>query len=166
MTIGNNQERKAEADKRKTHFLEVFEEWGTIRRACDVVNIPRGTYNRWHSEDPDFSKSVDLARQAFAESLEEIALDRVRNPDKGKGSDILLLGLLNANMPQKFRPQIGMNEDSAKELIVEWRKAAKEVKKENPTEEGTTGLPADVEKTLAEILEKRSKAPKEGKEQE
>ena len=161
-----NQKRKEQADKRKAHFLEVFEEWGTIRRACDVVGIPRGTYNRWHSEDPDFSKSVDLARRSFAESLEEIALERVRNPDKGKGADILLLGLLNANMPQKFRPQIGMNEDSAKELIVEWRKAAKEVKKENPTEEGTTGLPADVEKTLAEILEKRSKAPKEGKEQE
>ena len=161
-----NQKRKEQADKRKAHFLEVFEEWGTIRRACDVVGIPRGTYNRWHSEDPDFSRSVDLARQAFAESLEEIALDRVRNPDKGKGSDVLLLGLLNANMPQKFRPQLAMNEDSAKELIVEWRKAAKEVKRDGPAEDGTEGLPADVEKTLAEILEKRGKAPKEGKEQE
>mgnify|MGYP003140141351 CR=1 FL=1 len=166
MKTTTNKKRKAEADKRKESFLVAFEEWGTIRRACDVASIPRGTYERWHSEDPDFSKSVDLARRSFAESLEEIALERVRNPNKGKGSDVLLLGLLNANMPQKFRPQIGMNEDSAKELIVEWRKAAKEVKKENPTEEGTTGLPADVEKTLAEILEKRGKAPKEGKEQE
>jgi hypothetical protein len=161
-----NQERKAEADKRKERFLEVFEEWGTIRRACDVIGIPRGTYNRWHSEDPDFSKNVDLARQAFAESLEEIALDRVRNPDKGKGTDILLLGLLNANMPQKFRPQLAMNEDSAKELIVEWRKAAKEVKKDGSTEEKAAELPDDVEKTLAEILEKRGNASKEGKGQE
>ena len=157
--------KKEQAARRKVMFLRVFEEWGTIRKACDTTGIPRGTYNRWHSEDPEFSRDVDVARQAFAESLEEIALDRVRNPDKGKGTDILLLGLLNANMPQKFRPQIAMNEDSAKELIIEWRKAAKEVKKDGPTEEGT-GLPEDVEKTLAEILEKRGNAPREGKEQE
>ena len=165
MKHGNNQERKEEADKRKSQFLEVFEEWGTIRRACDVVGIPRGTYNRWHSEDPEFSKNVDLSRRMFAESLEEIALDRVRNPDKGRGSDVLLLGLLNANMPQKFRPQLAMNEDSAKELIVEWRKAAKEVKKDGPVEEDGAELPADVEKTLSEILEKRGKAPEKTEEE-
>jgi N-methylhydantoinase A/oxoprolinase/acetone carboxylase beta subunit len=106
-------------------------------------------------DDPEFSVNIDLARHAFAESLEELALDRVRNPDKGKGSDILLLGLLNANMPAKFRPQLALNEDSAKELITEWRKAAKEIKKEKPAEEGAAVLNEDVEKTLAEILEKR-----------
>ena len=158
--------KKDQAARRKVLFLKVFEEWGTIRKACEVAGVPRGTYDRWNAEDIDFSKDIDAARKAFAESLEEIALDRVRNPDKGKGTDILLLGLLNANMPQKFRPQLAMNEDSAKELIVEWRKAAKEVKRDGPAEDGTEGLPADVEKTLAEILEKRGKAPKEGKEQE
>ena len=157
--------KKEQAARRKVLFLKVFEEWGTIRKACEVAGVPRGTYDRWNAEDIDFSKDIDAARKAFAESLEEIALDRVRNPDKGKGSDVLLLGLLNANMPQKFRPQLAMNEDSAKELIVEWRKAAKEVKKDGPSEEGS-GLPEDVEKTLAEILEKRGKAPKEGQEQE
>ena len=157
--------KKEQAARRKVLFLKVFEEWGTIRKACEVAGVPRGTYDRWNAEDIDFSKDIDAARQAFAESLEEIALDRVRTPDKGKGTDILLLGLLNANMPQKFRPQLAMNEDSAKELIVEWRKAAKEVKRDGPTEE-SAGLPEDVEKTLAEILEKRGNAPKEGKEQE
>ena len=157
--------KKEQAARRKVLFLKVFEEWGTIRKACEVAGVPRGTYDRWNAEDIDFSKDIDAARKAFAESLEEIALDRVRNPDKGKGTDILLLGLLNANMPQKFRPQLAMNEDSAKELIVEWRKAAKEVKRDGPTEE-SAGLPEDVEKTLAKILEKRGNAPKEGKEPE
>jgi predicted YcjX-like family ATPase len=91
-------------------------------------------------------------KRSFAESLEGIALDRVKNPDKGKGSDVLLITLLNANMPAKYRPQVAMNEDYAKELIFEWRKAAKEIAKEIPKEEG---LSEDVEKTLTDILEKR-----------
>jgi len=91
-------------------------------------------------------------KRSFAESLETIALDRVKNPDKGKGSDVLLITLLNSNMPWKYRPQVAMNEDYAKELIFEWRKAAKEMAKEIPKEEV---LSEDVEKTLTDILEKR-----------
>ena len=103
-------------------------------------------------------------RQSFAESLEGLALDRVRNPDKNRGSDILLIGLLNANMPQKYRPQFAMSEDSAKELITEWRKAAKEVGKDRGEEEEK--LPVTVERTLSEILERRSDASEKGKEPE
>jgi bifunctional DNA-binding transcriptional regulator/antitoxin component of YhaV-PrlF toxin-antitoxin module len=132
-----------------------LEEWGTIRKACQVAGVARPTYYVWNSNDPEFAEAADAARKSFAESLEELALDRVKNPEKGKGSDILLLGLLNANMPHKFRPQVSMNEDSAKELIVEWRKAAKEIKKDRPDEEGTT-LGEDVEKTLQEILTKKN----------
>ena len=69
---------------------------------------------------------------------------------------MLLLGLLNANMPQKFRPQVAINEDSAKELISEWRKASQVVNR-NVTEEK---LPVGVEKVLEEILEKRGNASK------
>ena len=100
---------------------------------------------------------MDHRKLAFAEVLEEIALDRVRNPDKGKGSDLLLLGLLNANNPQKYRPQIAVNEESAKELIIEWRKAAKGAGKEKPEEPEL--LPNRVEDTLMEILERRGSAP-------
>ena len=152
---------KRAIELRKSLVINALEEWGTVRMACSNSEIPRRTYRQWLMDDPEFSVNIDLARHAFAESLEELALDRVRNPDKGKGSDILLLGLLNANMPAKFRPQLALNEDSAKELIVEWRKAAKEVKKEKPAEDGVVVLNEDVEKTLAEILEKRGTAPKQ-----
>ena len=155
-----NAERVGDVAKRKEIFLKAYEEHGTIKVACDIAGIVRATYRRWHSEDFDFVRQYDLMKASFAESLEAIALDRVRNPDKGKGSDVLLLGLLNANLPAKYRPQIAVNEDSAKELIIEWRKAAKEVAKEIP-EKKDEDLSAGVEKTLTEILEKRGQAPKE-----
>ena len=151
---------------RKSLVAEDLEEWGTVRMACKTAEVPHSTYRQWLMDDPEFSVSIDLARHAFAESLEELALERVRNPEKGKGSDVLLLGLLNANMPHKFRPQLALNEDSAKELITEWRKAAKEIKKDKPAQEEEAVLNKDVEKTLAEILEKQGTAPKEEKKQE
>ena len=147
-------------DHRKSLVAEALEEWGTVRMACKTAEVPPSTYRQWLMDDPEFSISIDLARHAFAESLEELALERVRNPEKGKGSDVLLLGLLNANMPQKFRPQLALNEDSAKELITEWRKAAKEIKKDKPAQEEAAVLNEDVEKTLAEILEKKGAASK------
>ena len=153
-------------DLRKSLVAEALEEWGTVRMACKTAEVPHSTYRQWLMDDPEFSVSIDLARHAFAESLEELALERVKNPEKGKGSDVLLLGLLNANMPHKFRPQLALNEDSAKELITEWRKAAKEVKKDKPAQDEAAVLNEDVEKTLAEILEKRGSASKEEKEQE
>ena len=153
-------------DIKKRLVSEALEEWGTIRMACSKAEVPPRTYRQWLMDDPEFSVSIDLARHAFAESLEELALERVRNPEKGKGSDVLLLGLLNANMPQKYRPQLALNEDSAKELITEWRKAAKEIKKDKPAQEEAAVLNEDVEKTLAEILEKKGAASKEEKEQE
>ena len=162
---GKSQTTALDREARKRVLIATLEEYGTIRKACEVSGVPRKTYDVWNRDDPEFSVSADLARRSFAELLEELALERVKNPEKGKGSDVLLLGLLNANMPHKFRPQLALNEDSAKELITEWRKAAKEVKRDKPTQDEAV-LNEDVEKTLAEILQKRGSASKEGKEQE
>ena len=155
----NNAQRKEDAVRRKEIFLAAYEEWGTIRKACEITGISRNGYGNWQKGDPEFTRRLDLMRQSFAESLEGLALDRVRNPDKNRGSDLLLIGLLNANMPQKYRPQFAMSEDSAKELITEWRKAAKEVGKDRGGE--AEKLAVTVEQTLSEILEKRGSASKE-----
>ena len=59
-----------------------------------------------------------------------------------------------------------MSEDSAKDLIIEWRKAAQEVKKEEPREEGGS-LPEPLQAQVFEILmKKKEEAPKEREEQE
>jgi len=149
----SNAQRKEDSQRRKGIFLEAFEEWGTIKKGCEAAGVHRETYSWWHSTDPDFSKKVDLMRQSFAESLEALALDRVKNPDKNRGSDVLLLGLLNANMPAKYRPSVAMDQDSAKELITEWRKASQAVKKEGVSVDEP--LPVSVEDTLTEILARK-----------
>jgi len=49
------------------------------------------------------------AVEDFADSLEALALDRVHHPEGKVGSDILLIALLNANRPTKYRPQQSIN---------------------------------------------------------
>jgi hypothetical protein len=152
------------ASRRK--FLRVFEECGTMSGACRATGIATSNVKYWISEDPAFAEEFHSARVAFAEMLEGIALDRVRNPDKNRGSDILLLGLLNANLPSKYRPQFAMNEDSAKDLIIEWRKAVKGAQREEPKEEGAS-LPAPLQAEVFDILmKKKEDAPQEREEQQ
>jgi hypothetical protein len=164
----NNAERKVAAAKRKEIFLAAYEEYGTIRASCRAAGVSQAAYLNWHARDDEFVKELELKKRSFAESLEELALDRVRNPDKNRGSDLLLIGLLNANMPSKYRPQFAMSEDSAKELITEWRKAARDIGRvSRPTkDENGAELPTSVERTLAEILDKRTHAPEKREEQE
>jgi hypothetical protein len=156
----NNAQRKEDSRKRKEIFLNAYEEHGTIRSACAAAGIERNTYTYWQVHDMVFAKEMGSRKQAFGEKLEEIALDRVQNPGPGKGGDILVLGLLNANLPSKYRPQFAMSEDTAKDLIIEWRKAAKDMKKE--AAEKPAELPGNVESTLQEILERRGNASEKG----
>jgi hypothetical protein len=155
-----NEERRGDKETRKALFLKAFREIGTRSGAFRIAEISKATYDRWIWVDPDFMRKVSEAQVEFGEYLEEIALERVKNPDKNRGSDVLLLGLLNANLPTKFRPQFAMSEDSAKDLIIEWRKAARDRVREEKVKE-PEALPASVEKTLTELLEKRRNAPEQ-----
>ena len=154
-----NDERREAKEMRQASFLRAYRKIGTRSGAFRVAKISKDTYEKWMKTEPDFMREVAEARQEFGEYLEEIALERVKNPDKNRGSDVLLLGLLNANLPQKFRPQFAMGEDSAKDLIIEWRKAAQSIKRGDGAEREREELPVSVERTLAELLEKRRDAP-------
>ena len=153
-----NAERREDKEERKALFLRAYRDIGTKSGACRVAKVSSRAYRLWIEEDPDFMGKVAEAKVEFGEYLEEIALERVKSPDKNRGSDVLLLGLLNANLPTKFKPQVSMNEDSARDLIIEWRKAARSVSREEKAKD-PEALPASVEKTLAELLEKRRDAP-------
>ena len=135
----------------KAKLIKAVEEFGGNMKAIRAAEISQRTYNRWLKDDPEFKENLEKAKIAFGESMLEIAIDRIKNPDKGKGGDILLISLLNAYMSHVFRPTTIVGEDTAKELITEWRKAARadvKNKVENP-------LPEKIEDTLDDILNKK-----------
>ena len=147
--------RAMERVKKQEVFLAALSEWGTIKKSCALASLTYDTYKDWHAADYKFAERCTEARYTFAESLEELALERVTNPDKNRGSDVLLLGLLNANMPKKYRPQVQMSDESSKEIIKEWREASHTALKNQSAAPDGVDLPAPVEQTLAEILNNR-----------
>ena len=135
----------------KKVLVKAVEELGGNMKALKSSGVAHRTYSRWMKEDPEFRDDIEKARVAFGESMLEVAIDRIKNPDKGKGSDVLLISLLNAYLSHIFRPTAVVGEDTAKELITEWRKAARadvRNKVENP-------LPEKMEDTLDDILSKK-----------
>ena len=133
----------------KQSLLQAVEEWGGNTKALKAANVHQTTYNRWLRDDPEFADDIEQAKTAFGEKMLEVAIERVRNPDKNRGSDVLLISLLNAYLPKVFKPQTIVGEDSARELITEWRQAAR---REIGSQEA---LPENIEETLDSILEKK-----------
>ena len=137
--------------KNKQVLLAAVEQYGGNTKAMKAAGISKQTYYSYIRNDPDFKEDLEQAKIAFGESMLEIAIDRVKNPDKGKGGDILLISLLNAYMSHVFKPTTVVGEDTAKELITEWRKAARSDAKQKSEQP----LPENMEDTLDDILNKK-----------
>ena len=138
--------------KNKQVLLAAVEQYGGNTRAMKAAGISKQqTYYSYIRNDPDFKEDLEQAKITFGESMLEIAIDRVKNPDKGKGGDILLISLLNAYMSHVFKPTTVVGEDTAKELITEWRKAARSDAKQKSEQP----LPENMEDTLDDILNKK-----------
>ena len=145
--------RRLQAEGRvraKEEFLKGYMVYGTVRNGCKAAKISRGTYYNWLESDKDFSEKVADAKQEFGEKLEEVIVGLVLDPEVAKKVPVLAITLLNANMPHKYRPQAIMQEETARDLLKEWRRAA-----QAPKEESKEELSRPVEQQIEEILSKK-----------
>ena len=138
-------------DNKKKLLLEAIKEYGGFIIARDKVGVPRSTYYQWIKEDETFKDAVHEAKESFGESMLQIAIDRLRNPDKGKGSDVLLIAVLNAYMSSTFRPTGANDSDTrVQDMVQEMREIA--IKSEKAER---SSLSEVVEDTLDNILAKK-----------
>jgi|TARA_R110000751_G_scaffold303704_1_gene418604 hypothetical protein len=141
--------RSIRKEKNQLMFLSGLKKMGTVSSGLRSASIDRSTYKYWMAHDPDFSDRVADARQDFAEALEEVVVGIVMDPEAVKKSPILAITLLNANMPSKYRPTAIVQEDTARELLREWRKTAQNA----PKKEEEKSKP--VEQQIEDILEEK-----------
>ena len=141
----------ADTETKKKLLLKAIKEYGGFIIARDKVGVARSTYYQWLKEDEPFKEAVYEAKEAFGEDMLQIAIDRIRNPDKGKGSDVLLIAVLNAYMASTFRPDgKDQGENPMKDMIQELRSMARGEKKDRDT-----SLSEVVEDSLDNILGKK-----------
>ena len=137
----------------QANFLVGLKRTGTIKRGCLNAGVARETYYTWLREDPSFHDRVEEAKQEFAETLEEVVVGIVMDPEMVKKVPILAITLLNANLPNKYRPTAIVQDETARDLLREWRKAARENSRE--VGEVKKGLDEPIEEQIHEILRRK-----------
>jgi transposase-like protein len=85
-------------DAKKEAVLQAYVECGTVAGAARACGISRQTFYDWIENDESFAKAVVMCRQDLADDLEAEAFKRAR-----EGSDTLLVFLLRAHRPERYR---------------------------------------------------------------
>lgn len=110
----------------KRQFLDHLSSNGNITAACKAVNIARTTVYRWQEHDPEFALAFRQAEIEATEALEREAWRRategtpVTRANYYRGqlvgedrrieySDTLLLALLRARAPERYRDRVDVN---------------------------------------------------------
>ena len=103
-------------------FLLAFRGTGTVLQAAAGI-CDRTMVYYWRKNDcQGFNARFEKAQHSFREYLEQLALHRIKDPTGNRGSDVLLLALLNANYPEKYRPNVVVDADAAKAVLAALRK--------------------------------------------
>lgn len=79
-------------------FLETLRESGVVTHSAQVAGVGHRTVYKHREIDPEFAKQWD---EAVAEAIERLELEAVRRARDY--SDLLLIFLLKANKPDKYR---------------------------------------------------------------
>jgi len=120
-------------------FLKTFEAAGTNRAAAKSVGITVHAVGIWKREDQlGFNARFNKAVETFADSLEDIAMARIKDPTGNRGSDVLLLAMLNAHKPEKYRTGIVVVDETPKAVAAKLAKMAQEDKETRDQEPQTT----------------------------
>lgn len=106
---------KSNQARLKEQFCAALRNIGVMRYACLQVNVGKSTVARWRAADPAFEAQVLAALDDAVEAMEQEAFRRavlgVEKPVTVAGdrevirehSDTLLIFLLKANRPEKYR---------------------------------------------------------------
>jgi hypothetical protein len=111
----------ADVMKRQELFLTAYGMIGSIKGACESISLNRETVQSWNRADiHGFRDKFDNAKYNFRESLQDLAVTRVL-AQKVSDNPTLLIALLNAHWPEKYRPQVSDSNEDAKELMRDMR---------------------------------------------
>jgi hypothetical protein len=147
----SSQKEKKTTLERQKEFLIAYAKKGTINGACNESDIHRNTVRHWRETNIVFKEEFETARTQFVEQLEGVAhslvFEMAKNKDY-KANPTLLLALLNANAPNKYRRFDTGAGDPAKEVMQELRQQLKEASKEKKQKSQSHSLENEVENLL------------------
>jgi hypothetical protein len=85
-------------------ILDNFLTCGQIGVSCDRAGVRRKTHHAWMEKYPRYKELVEDIQTRFWDNMEVVAHERAKEK-----SDALLMFLLKANRPDKFRDSVDVN---------------------------------------------------------
>ena len=130
--------QRAEPLSRQKTFLAVYRETGSVRKSCDAMELKRPTVDSWiHRDLYGFKDQFRQALEDFREYLQDLAIGRVQD-QKPNDNPVLLITLLNAHWPERYRRDGNTANTEVKEMMGEWKKWVKANKGKSKKDEGVT----------------------------
>lgn len=121
--------RDAAQHQKKAAFLAAFSEVGTVTHAARQVAIDRATHYRWLEADADyrlaFADAEDVAIEGMEREARRRAVEGTEKPVYQGGelvgtireySDTLLIFLMKAARPSKYRERVDVTLDIRREI--------------------------------------------------
>lgn len=99
----------------KKRFLETLRETCNVRVACEKAGVGRATAYKARKHGKEFAKAWDEAIDDAVDGLEMLATKRA-----AEGSDSLLMFLLKAHRPEKYRERFEAQHSGVHKVIVEY----------------------------------------------
>ena len=116
---------KARVWDRQEAFLVAYRDSGKIGKAAKAIELTRWAVDKWLQSDVfGFRERMKAAHVDYCEDKLEARMEaRLANPEGNRGSDILLMFQLKAEMPSKYREEVKIVDTSAtKDLLEELRR--------------------------------------------
>ena len=110
--------------RRQEDVLRGFEALGNLTAACESAGVARRTADHWRLKDSlGFAGRLEFAKAGFGDRLEALAWDMVKRMKPGQ-NPTLLICLLNATLPLKYRPAVQVDPVTARDTLSELRQLA------------------------------------------
>ena len=110
--------------RRQEAVLRGYEALGNLTAACESAGVSRRTADHWRRVDAlGFADRLANAQGGFGDRLEALAWDQVQRMKPGQ-NPTLLICLLNATLPNKYRPAVQVDPVTARDTLAELRRLA------------------------------------------
>lgn len=109
--------------------IEAYRSRGTLSKATEAVGLtPDAAYSWQKSDTHGFNQRMEYGRQGYRDFLENLVHERLKDPTGNRGSDVLLMGALNANHPDKWSRNIQVTHEVGREVMATLQKIQEQQK--------------------------------------
>ena len=103
--------------RKQDWFLEAYTPNGDVRLGCQAAGVSMRTYARWvHDDIHGFRERFGTAHDVFCARLESKLHDLIWDLKPGQNAMPLAMAL-NAEMPEKYRPNMQPSDNTASDIL-------------------------------------------------